>query len=174
VRRHRRQSITFVVVLAVVLVVGAGAFAVFKGTLAWPFGGGPPATSTPCPSATPNVQAAALTRVRVLNASTRHGLALAVSRDLQKRGFKVPTFGNDPLESKPTGAAVLRYGPAGSTAAHTVGTQVVGAVVYQQDDRVGEVVDLVLGQSFALVDAAKGASALKVVPTAVPGCVTSN
>jgi hypothetical protein len=170
-RRHRRQTITFAAVLALVLVLGAGAFAVFKGTIAWPFGGGPTPAAV-CPTPTPTVQAAGLTRVRVYNATSRRGFALSVARDLQKRGFKVPTVGNDPQESKPT-AAVIRHGPNGVLAAHTLGTQLIGKVVYQQDDRVGEMVDLVLGPGFAMVDAKKGAAALKATPAHGPGCPAS-
>jgi len=171
-RRHRRQTITFAAILAAVLVLGAGAFAVFKGTIGWPFGGGPDPVVATCPAPSPPPQAAALTKVRVYNATSKRGFALSVSRDLQKRGFKVAGVGNDPAESKPTTAAVIRYGPAGLLAARTVATQVVGAVTYQQDERAGELVDLVLGPSFALLDAAKGALAIKATPTPTPtaGC----
>jgi hypothetical protein len=169
-RRHRRQTITFAAILAAVLVLGAGAFAVFKGTIGWPFGGGPAPTAASCPAPSPPAQAAALTKVRVYNATSKRGFALSVARDLQKRGFKVPTVGNDPAESKPTTPAVIRHGPDGLLAARTVATQVAGAVTYQQDERSGEQVDLVLGPNFALLDAAKGAVAIKATPTPAPGC----
>jgi hypothetical protein len=178
-RRHRRQTVTFAYALAVVLVLGAGAFAVFKGTITWPFGGGPgpavpaaSASASACSTPTATVQAAGLTTVRVYNATSRRGFALSVARDLQKRGFKVPTVGNDPLGSSPT-TAVIRHGPQGILAAHTLGSQLAGTMVYQQDDRAGTTVDLVLGPRFALLNAKKAAAALKATASPNPGCPTA-
>jgi hypothetical protein len=170
-RGHRRQTVTFVALLGAVMVLGLLAFAVFSGTLTWPFGGG--ATPSPSACATPasSIQAAGLTKVRVFNASTRRGLALATARDLQKRGFKVPEPPrNDTQTGKLTTAALLRHGTGGLIAARTVATQVKGPVAYQQDDRLGEVVDLVLSQTFALVDPTAGAAALKQKSPASPSC----
>jgi len=170
-RRPRRQTWTFLGLLAGVLVLGLLSAAVFLGALTWPFGGSPGATPSPCPSPVNEIQSAALTKVRVLNASDRRGLALATARELQKRGFKVPSPpGNDTGSVKPTTAAVVRHGLAGATAARTVATQVKGKVADEQDDRLGEVVDLVLGQTFALVDPATGTAALRSRPTPSPSC----
>jgi LytR cell envelope-related transcriptional attenuator len=160
-RRRRRQTLTFVGLLAGVVVVGLVAATVLTGL--WkPFGSGSTGAVPLCPTPTTGVQAAALTRVRVLNASTRRGLALATARELQKRGFKVPDApGNDTVGAAASAAALVRHGPGGVVAAHTIATQVKGKVTYEQDQRLGEVVDLVLGPTFALVDAKAGAAALK-------------
>jgi len=170
-RRRRRQTLTFLGALGLVVVVGLGALAVFTGTWSWPFGGTPHAAATPCASAESPLQAVGITQVRVYNASNRRGLALATARELQKRGFRVPEPPrNDPHESKPTTAAVIRHGPGGLAAARTVATQIKGTVGLEQDDRLGEVVDLVLGQTFALVDPAAGTAALKARPAASASC----
>jgi len=66
--------------------------------------------------------------------------------------------------------AAIRYGPTGSLAARTVATQVKGAVTLQQDDRLGEVVDLVLGPAFALVDRAAGVALLRSATVPSPTC----
>ena len=170
-RRRRRQSATFAYAVALVLVLGAGAFAIARGTIAWPFGGGPstaPATSS-CPTPTPTIQAAGLTTVRVYNATDRQGFASSVAHALQKRGFTVPTVGNDLTGATPA-TAVIRYGAGGLLAARTLATQVAGTVIYQRDGRSDATVDLVLGTRFALVSAAKGAAALKAAPAPAAGC----
>ena len=173
-RRHRRQTWTFVAAFGGVLLLGLLAFAVFQGTLTLPFGGGPTASPSVCTTPPSTIQAAASTRVRVLNASTRRGLALTTARELQKRGFKVPEPpGNDAQPAKAALAAVVRHGPGGVVAARTVATQVKGAVGDEQDDRLGETVDLVLGQTFALVDPATGAAALKNRPGPSPSCTAA-
>jgi LytR cell envelope-related transcriptional attenuator len=173
--RRRRQTLTFLGMFAGVVVLGLLAVAVFAGTLTLPFGGsGGSGTPTPrvCTTPASTIQAAGITRVHVLNGSTRRGLATSTARELQRRGFKVPDAPtNDP--SRPAGAAVIRHGPGGLTAARTVATQVKGTVVLQQDERLGEDVDLVLGQTFALVDPAAGAAALKAKAAASPSCSPS-
>ncbi|HEY6793092.1 MAG TPA: LytR C-terminal domain-containing protein [Kineosporiaceae bacterium] len=171
--RRRRQSVTFAGLLGAVLVLGLFSAAVTTGMWSWPFGGGSSGTASPSLSCTaaPMVQAARLTKVRVYNATVRRGLALSTARELRKRGFMVPEPPrNDPDESRPNSAAVVRHGPGGEVAARTIATQVKGAVVYQQDDRLGEIVDLVLGQAFALVDPVTGAAALKPAASPAPSC----
>jgi hypothetical protein len=174
--RHRRQTRIFLIGVGALVVIGLGSLAVFEGTLSWPFGGSAPSGPSAAPTCTApaaTVQAARSTRVRVYNASTRRGLAATVGKELQKRGFLVPEVpSNDPKKSHPTSAAVIRHGPTGLLAAHTVGTQIKGAVVYEADGRTDDSVDVVLGQSFALVDPAAGAAALKT-QTPAPGCATS-
>jgi len=157
-RRRRRQSITFGVFFLVVVGIGLLMLAAYKGRVTLPIGDGKPSplpTCAPPPSAT--VQAFSDTSVHVLNASNRKGLALSVARDLQRRGFKVPsTPTNDPAKTQMTTMAVIRHGPKGDLAAHTLATVVAGPVTYQVDDRLGADVDLVLGQTFALVSGPSG------------------
>ena len=168
--RGRRQTVVFLAGLGTLLVAGLLAFGVFQGAVSWPFGG-TPSTRAPSACATPTdaVQGAAATKLRVLNASDRRGLALTTIRELQKRGFTVPDPpGNDTSATKPQGAAVIRHGPSGMLAARTIATQVKGPVAYQADERLGEDVDLVLGQPFALVERAAGLAVLK--QHAAPTC----
>jgi hypothetical protein len=179
-----------VVALVVAATVGSGVFAASRGTLGWSFGGGPspaaagcPTPSRPAPTASRpatttsrSVRAVGGTMVRVYNGSTRRGLAMAVSGALRGRGFTVPSQGNDPLGSRPTTAAVIRYGGGGLAAAHAVGQQVRGMVAFQRDDRAGEVVDLVLGQSFALADPQTPSAPAPTAPTvaASPVCASTH
>jgi len=172
-RSPSRQTWTFAGLLAGVVLLGLLAFAVFQGALTLPFGGGTAPTPTVCAAPSAAVQSARLTRVRVLNASDRRGLALATARELQKRGFTIPEPpGNDAKGAAVSSAAVVRHGPTGARAARTVATQVKGKVTDEQDDRLGEVVDLVLGQTFALLDPAAGVAALKTRPAPSPLCAS--
>ncbi len=157
-RRRRRQSITFAVFLLVVLGVGLLMLAAFQGRVTLPISDGKPVPLPTCgPAPAPTVQAFSDTSVHVFNASNRKGLALAVARDLQRRGFRVPsTPTNDPAKTQVTTLAVIRHGAKGGLAAHTLATVVAGPVTYQQDDRLGTDVDLVLGQTFALTPAPSG------------------
>ena len=165
-RRRQRQSITFLIVFGLVLALGLVAYGAFEEVIPLPFSRDAVPTTSACPSAAAGIQPAALTQVRVYNAGDRRGLAQQVARVLQRRKFQVPAIGNDPMESKPTVSAVIRYGAAGLVAAQTVATQVASKVSLEQDDRIGEVVDLVLGPAFTLLDDKKAAAVLKAAPAA--------
>jgi hypothetical protein len=149
-RVQRRQTLTFLGLFVGLFLVGLAALAFYQGRLSWPFGGSPAATSQPCPSTNSTPAPAKGTAIRVYNSTTRRGLALSVSRDLAKRGFRITeTPRNDPLEAKVATAAAVRFGPNGELYARTVAAQVDGAVTMVKDDRIGMTVDLALGTAFA-------------------------
>ncbi len=82
------------------------------------------AASCPTPSAAPTVSAAAAlpppsaVTVKVLNATTRGGIAGTARKNLGTLGFNVPgDAANDSAKNKVTGTAQIRYGPKGRTGA---------------------------------------------------------
>ncbi len=171
-RRQRRQSLTFLTLFALILLLGVLALAAYFQRITLPFGSGRPAALPTCPTASPTLLTPGEVSVHVFNASTRNGLALSVARELQGRGFLIPSSpANDPHKTKVTTMAVIRHGPDGLLAAQTVATIVDGEVTYAEDDRTGTDVDLVLGGAFKLVPkAAPSASPSAVAPAPTPTC----
>jgi len=171
-RRERRQTITFLAFFTLIIVLGLVALAAYFGKVDVGIGTGRSAPLPTCPSVAPSRQAYSDTSVHVFNASRRNGLALTVMRELQKRGFRVPSApANDPRKTKVSTMAVIRHGPNGSLAAQTVATAVAGPVTYLQDERPGTDVDLVLGQTFKLTPATAGAKPTPSGPAAAATCV---
>jgi hypothetical protein len=169
-RRERRQTITFLAFFIAIIVLGLVALAAYFGRLDVGIGTGRSGPLPTCPSVAPSVQAYADTSVNVYNASTRNGLASTVMRELQKRGFRVPTAPANDRKTKVSTMAVIRHGGNGILAAQTVATAVGGPVTYVQDDRPGTDVDLVLGQTFKLAPMAKP-SATPSGPAPAATCV---
>lgn len=85
--------------------------------------------------------------VNVYNATDRAGLAARTAAALRKRGFKVSTVANDPLQHKVPGPAEVRYGAAGLRGSKLVLGLVKGAKA-AHDGRQDASVDLVLGDKF--------------------------
>ncbi|GAB3587562.1 LytR C-terminal domain-containing protein [Calidifontibacter terrae] len=116
----------------------------------------PKASASPsCPTtiATPTFKVALQqTYLNVYNASNKDGLASQVSSELSWRGAHVLKTGNDPNpDERPVPkAAEIRYGKNGRQVALNLAGAVQNAVLYQ-DSRTNPTVDLVLGNSFALV-----------------------
>ena len=117
-------------------------------------------------------------QVRVYNATTREGLARAVSDQLRSRGFSVITTANDPLIDirDVRGSAEVRYGPKGAEQADVVRRQVPGAKMFR-DAREDDIVDLALGQAYkrlaTAAELAKGRQGLVAPPIAaapLPAC----
>lgn len=98
--------------------------------------------------------------LNVYNTTFKEGLALNVANDLEDRGFKIKSTGNDPqmsyLEDE---VAVIRFGPEGQRAAKRLAQQIDGAQL-QKDDRTSTKVDLVLGNKW---DSLKAESAVPQV-----------
>lgn len=89
-------------------------------------------------------------QVRVYNATTRAGLAAAVSRGLQQRGLDVVTTSNDPTHRKVTGVAEIRYGSAGAKEAKVLAAALPGGVQVR-DSRSDAVVDIALGPGYRVL-----------------------
>jgi hypothetical protein len=166
--RDRRHTRNFLIVLTTTVGVGLVAYTFWLGAWAWPFGSGRQPgclPGTPTPTAAPVKQ----TSVRVYNATDRRGLALNVAKDLQKRGFLVPTWDNETGSAKLKAPAEVRYGPDGLLNARTVAAQVTGkALLVLEAHREGPTVDLVLGRAFSKLRSPAEAAKLIAMPTDVP------
>ncbi len=172
-RRHRRQSLTFLLIFGLTLGLGAAAYLAYAGRIELPLDSGRPAPLPTCPPLpAPTALPYDETNINVFNATNRRGLALTVARELQKRGFRVPAEPrNDDSETTVKTAAVIRHGPGGLLAARTVASVVDGPVTLTLDDRGTADVDLVLGPTFTtLTPATAGPPAPVVAPKAARTC----
>lgn len=146
--RRRRTVITLVVVAAVLgvsLFVAAGYVQGWLGKHA----------DTPRACAPKTAVTANQVTLNVYNATSHSGLARKTADGLKKRGFKIATVANDPLEKKVTGSSEVRYGNGGARAAKLVAAQVRGAKMVQ-DSRSDGSLDIVIGDRFtALAPPAK-------------------
>jgi hypothetical protein len=169
-RRRHRQSLTFMVLFTLVLLTGLAGVGPALGWWSW---GPRPATQavTACPAR----YAAAPTAVtlRVINATSRNGLAHAVAQELRARGFRVTELTND-LGHPVSQAAVVWHGPAGVTAARAVSAQFAGPVAQLDDQRDGSGVDLVLGDGYRGL-ASRPEALAAIAPRPAPsGCVPAS
>jgi hypothetical protein len=143
-RRRRRRRTIITLVLVVALLAGSMFVAVgyVQGWL-----GKHTETVTPkrCVPAT-TIRSSQVT-LNVYNATQRSGLASKTASALRKRGFKIASVANDPLERKITGSSEVRYGPSGARAARLVADQVKGARMVR-DSRSDTTLDLVIGDRF--------------------------
>ena len=167
-RRRRRQAWTFVMLVS--LVLAAGLVALGQVMRWWTIGGQPAAVARPtCPAQT--TLTADEVVLRVYNASNRFGLARAVAKELQARGFTVTAISNDQSGRPVRGTAAVRYGPLGRLAAKSVSLQVVGPITMEPDTRTTRTVDLVLGPGYkAMVPRPRASAAIAPRPTP-EGCV---
>jgi hypothetical protein len=86
---------------------------------------------------------------------------------VRKRGYRISTVANDPLQKTVSGTAEVRYGATGRPGARLVLTLVKGAKAVK-DSRTDSSVDLVLGDKFTSLAAppkAKPAPATSTTPT---------
>jgi hypothetical protein len=111
-------------------------------------------TATPTCTTTKTVAPASVT-LNVYNATNRNGLAARTATEVRKRGFKVATVANDPLQKTVDRTAEVRYGKSGTNGAKLVLALVKGSRAVL-DARTDSSVDLVLGEKFtALAPAPK-------------------
>jgi len=123
------------------------------------------ASPAPTCTATSTVKTPAQVTVNVYNATERSGLAAKTAADVRKRGFKIATVSNDPLQRDVTVAAEVRYGPTGASSSKLVLALVKGAKAVK-DSRTDSSVDLVLGAKFtALTAPPKKPAASTTTPT---------
>ena len=154
-RRRRRVRLLLGVVLAAAVV--AGGYYAWGRWLADPQPGTvalSPAATVPSPTAShsPSQQPACrppaprAVHVRVLNSTTKAGLAAAVGRGYRSRGFTVASVGNT---SGPIGGTVLvRSGTRGAAGARSVAAYVAGSRLVT-DRRTDASVDVVLGSAYS-------------------------
>ena len=125
------------------------------------------ARAVPTTSCTTTTTAAALApkqvTVNVYNATSRNGLAAKTAADVRKRGFKVSSVSNDPLDKRVTAAAEVRYGPKGAAAGKLVLALVKGSKAVA-DKRTDASVDLVLGAKFVALAAPPKTAPPKTAP----------
>ena len=155
-RKHERQAVVFGSLIAALALAGLGATAVYTGAMEMSFLERDFTTPEPDPEtvvAAPPCLAEdtlpvdpATTQLRVLNGTTRGGLAGHTQTDLQTRGFVVIETGNyRPVGV--TGTARIRFGEAGIATAYTLAAHVPGALLVL-DTRTDATVDLILGNDF--------------------------
>lgn len=168
-RRRRRQWLTLLVVVALLVGAGAVAYGFYSGAL----GGSAKvdvASLPPCPKTSPVTPSLTPDKVtvNVYNATTRNGLAAKVATALDLRSFRVGTIANDPKKSKIAGVAEIRYGSKGSAAAKLLMAQLTGAKLVK-DARTSAEVDLVLGAKYGgLLPAASSTPTPSTSPTCRP------
>lgn len=121
-------------------------------------------TAKPTGKATPTARTPAQVTVNVYNATERSGLAAKTAADIRKRGYKVSTVSNDPLQRNVAIPAEVRYGTSGTASAKLVLTLVKGSKGVK-DGRADSSVDLVLGEKFTALTAAP-----KTTPANTPRC----
>ena len=157
--RRRRALITLGVVALMLFFAFWYAYSYYQGT--------DKAKAAPSPTctATSTARTPGQITVNVYNATDRTGLAAKTAADVRKRGFKISTVSNDPLQKDVAGAAEVRYGPTGRESAKLVLTLVKGAKAVK-DSRTDSSVDLVLGAKFTALTAPpkKTASAAATTP----------
>ncbi len=143
-RRRRRRAVVTLSCVALMLIATAGyAVSYVQGWVGSPK---PASVVNASCSADPTLNPSKVT-LNVYNASARTGLAAAVARVIEAKGFRVATVDNDPLGKTILTVGEIRAGPSGAAAAALVSARLVGATVVQ-DDRPDASVDLVLGKRY--------------------------
>jgi hypothetical protein len=105
--------------------------------------------------------------VKVLNATSRAGLASQTAQALGAVGFGVSGTGNAPKGTDPTKTVVL-YGPSRADSVRTVHAAVPGSVT-KLDRSLGSHIVLIVGSSYTTVRPVKVSSAPSATPTVRTG-----
>lgn len=164
VRRQRRSTVT----IAVILLTLAGAFYYASSYFS---------DSAPKPGPCTTEQVAvelkpADVAVNVYNATARKGLALAVSKVVIDRGFRVKVVANDPLAKPIAQVAQIRFGPTGEASAKLLAKHVPGAALVN-DKRKGDTIDLSIGNAYKafgpIPKVATATATLRQCPTVTVG-----
>lgn len=163
-RRRRRRAVITLCCVGLMLIGTVGYAASY--VQGWVGSPEPTVVNANC-SVDPKLKPSGVT-LNVYNASARTGLAAAVARALEKKGFRVATVDNDPLGKTILTVGEIRAGPSGAAAAALVSARLVGARVVQ-DDRPDASVDLVLGKRYRALSTPPTVKATKgVIPA--PKC----
>jgi hypothetical protein len=157
--RRRRALITLLVVALMLFFAFWYAYSYYRDSDRAKAAPSPTCTAT----ATSTVRTPAQVTVNVYNATERAGLAAKTAADVRKRGFRVATVSNDPLQKDVTIAAEVRYGASGTASAKLVLTLVKGAKAIK-DSRTDSSVDLVLGATFTKLTPAPKAPTATTTP----------
>ena len=126
------------------------------------------AASPSCTQKPPAVTPGDVT-LNVYNATDRAGLAAKTADQVRKRGFKVSTVANDPLQRTVAGSAEVRYGVYGLADSKLVLALVKGAKAVR-DARPDSSVDLVLGDRFSALAAPPKTPRAPATPTTSQTC----
>jgi predicted amino acid-binding ACT domain protein len=164
--RRRRQTYTFVTIFSLVCLTGLVALGNWKQW--WTIGGSAQAAAL-CPTQT--TIDPRFTNVNVINGTDRKGLATAVAKELQKRQFRVLTITSEAPEEPLKLVVLVRYGPAGALAAHTVALQFPAKTKLVQDQRNDESVDVLIGETYKTMVSGKKALAAIKLKENPRGCV---
>jgi hypothetical protein len=156
-REHERQAVVYGVLVALLVVAGVGALAVYTGAYTPPFARGFTSLAAtehdvtpPCLPAVKGQPDGALplpysdVHLRIFNASGVVGLAGANSSVLAARGFDVGSTAN---YSERVTLNELRFGRKGIVAAYTVAAQ-FPKMRMVLDARKGGTVDLIVGEKY--------------------------
>lgn len=117
-----------------------------------------------CAPYDPDAVTPARTQVNVYNATNRNGLAAAVSKTLEARGFVIGKVANDPSKRKAPAVAEVRHGPATEAQAQLVLSALPKGATTFDDKRKSTAVDLALGEKFTTIVPAPTASGLPMCP----------
>ena len=127
------------------------------------------AAATPSCTQKPAAVTPAEVTLNVYNATNRAGLAAKTADQVRKRGFKVSTVANDPLQRTIAGTAEVRYGVSGLADSKLVLALVKGAKAVR-DARPDSSVDLVLGDKFGALTAPPKTPRPAATPTTSTTC----
>lgn len=153
-RRHlqQRQTVIFGTLIAVMLVGGLAAGAVWTGILPSPFTvaiKSPEPTDAgatmPCPPEDATFVPLSEISANVLNGTDRGGLAATAATALTEHGVAIGNQAN--AETRFAGEARIIAGPQGLPAAFTA-AELFSEAVIEVDSRNGETIDIVLGAEF--------------------------
>lgn len=153
-RRHlqQRQTVIFGTLIAVMLVSGLAAGAMWTGILPSPFSvaiNSPEPTDAgatmPCPPDGATFVPLSEISANVLNGTDRRGLAATAAAALTDHGIAVGNQAN--AESLFAGQARIMAGPQGLPAAFTA-AELFGDAAIEVDSRSDETIDIVLGAEF--------------------------
>lgn len=180
-RKHERQAVIFGSLIAFLALAGLGATAVYTGamevsflerdfTTPEPEDTGPAFAPPPCLAEDTLPVDPATTQIRVLNGTSRPGLAGATDTELKARGFVTIEVGN----FRPTGVqgtARIRFGELGVAAAYTVAAHVADPV-FVLDRRTDATVDIIIGEDWNALVAVEEVQLAPTEPLANPtGCI---